>query len=119
MHINLFLEGRRCLIIGGGKIALHKTELLLDAGAQIHVISPELTPEFKRLVELQLVTHEAREFKQEDAADATLVYAATNSRGANRAILKACRQKQILCCCVDGNWSDGDFTAPAITRTTN
>ena len=116
MHINLFLEGRRCLIIGGGKIALHKTELLLDAGAQIHVISPELTPEFKRLVELQLVTHEAREFKQEDAADATLVYAATNSRGANRAILKACRQKQILCCCVDGNWSDGDFTTPAITR---
>lgn len=116
MHINLFLEGRRCLVIGGGKIALHKTELLLEAGAQVHVISPEITPEFERLVELKLVTYEAREFEVTDATNATLVYAATNSRGANRAILSACRENQLLCCCVDGNWSDGDFTTPAITR---
>jgi glutamyl-tRNA reductase len=116
MHINLFLEERRCLVIGGGKVAFHKTELLLEAQAIVHVISPELTDEFKRLVQLNLVTHEPREFEPTDATDATIVYAATNSRGANRAILNACREKHILCCCVDGNWSNGDFTTPAITR---
>ena len=86
MHINLFLEGRRCLVIGGGKVAFHKTELLLEAQALVHVISPELTDEFKRLVDLKLVTYEPREFEMSDAIDATLVYAATNSRGANRAL---------------------------------
>ena len=116
MHINLFLEERRCLVIGGGKVAFHKTELLLEAQAIVHVISPELTDEFKRLVQLNLVTYEPREFEPTDATDATIVYAATNSRGANRAILNACREKHILCCCVDGNWSNGDFTTPAITR---
>tara|TARA_A100001015_G_C15039026_1_gene738294 strand:+ start:3098 stop:4585 length:1488 start_codon:yes stop_codon:yes gene_type:complete len=116
MHLNLFLEERRCLVIGGGKVAFHKTELLLEANAIVHIISPDLSPELQRLLDLNLITHEPREFKAEDAANATLVYAATNSRGANRAILNACRQQNILCCCVDGNWSDGDFTTPAITR---
>ena len=116
MHINLFLEERRCLVIGGGKVAFHKTELLLEAQAIVHVISPELTDEFKRLVQLNLVTYEPREFEPTDATDATIVYAATNSRGANRAILNAWREKHILCCCVVGNWSNGAFTTPAITR---
>ena len=49
MHINLFLEGRRCLVIGGGKVAFHKTELLLEAQANVHVISPKLWDELKRL----------------------------------------------------------------------
>ena len=116
MHINLFLEGRRCLVIGGGKVAFHKTELLLDAQARVHIISPDLNDELQRLYELKLITFEQREFHEKDANDATLVYAATDSRGANKAILSACRKKNILCCCVDGNWSKGDFTTPAITR---
>ena len=116
MHINLFLEGRRCLVIGGGKVAFHKTELLLEAQANVHVISPKLCDELKRLYKLKLITIEQREFQDKDANDATLIYAATDSRGANKAILSACRKKNILCCCVDGNWPEGDFTTPAITR---
>ena len=49
MHINLFLEGRRCLIVGGGKVAFHKAELLLEASAIVHIISPEINSEIKRL----------------------------------------------------------------------
>ena len=100
MHINLFLEGRRCLIIGGGKVAFHKTELLLEAQACVHVISPKLCDELKRLYKLKLITIEQREFQDEDAHNATLVYAATDSRGANKSILSACRKKKyfmLLC----------------------
>ncbi len=116
MHINLFLEGRRCLIVGGGKVAFHKAELLLEANAIVHIISPEINSEIKRLLELKLISYEQKVFDENDINNVFLVYASTDSRGANRSILEACRDKNILCCCVDGNWCDGDFTTPAITR---
>lgn len=114
--INLFLSGRPCVVVGGGKVALRKIRLLLDAGAQVAVVSPEVCEELEALIEQQRVSHTARKFKDSDVEGALLVYAATNSRGANRRILDCCREQNILCCCVDGNWADGDFTTPAITR---
>lgn len=116
MHINLFLEGKKCVIIGAGKVAFHKAELLLEAQAIVHVISPELSPEMERLLALELITFQQKTFEENDVDSAFLVYAATNSRGANKQVLDVCRNKNILCCCVDGNWSDGDFTTPAISR---
>ena len=116
MHINLFLENKKCVIIGGGKVAFHKAELLLEAHANVHIISPELSPEMKRLLDLKLISFQQKTFEKADINAAFLVYAATNSRGANKQVLEICREKNILCCCVDGNWSDGDFTTPAISR---
>ncbi len=114
--INLFLVGRPCLVVGGGKVAVRKVRLLLDAGAQVTVVSPEVCGEMAELIEKGTITHMPRRFEDHDIEGAVLVYAATNSRGANRHVLECCRAKHILCCCVDGNWSDGDFTTPAITR---
>ena len=116
MHINLFLEGRKCLIVGGGKVAFHKAELLLEASADVHVVSPEINAEMERLLDLKLISYEKKKFDINDVENIFLVYASTDSRGANRSILEVCREKNILCCCVDGNWSNGDFTTPAITR---
>ena len=39
------LENEICLIIGGGKVALRKAEVLLDMGAEVHVISREFEPD--------------------------------------------------------------------------
>jgi len=114
--INLFLNGRPCLVVGGGKVALHKLQLLLDAGAKVTVVSPERCDELAELIEQNRVAYIARPFEDQDVDGVTLVYAATNSRGANRHVLECCRKNNILCCCVDGNWSEGDFTTPAITR---
>ncbi|HEY5652765.1 MAG TPA: NAD(P)-dependent oxidoreductase [Pontiella sp.] len=116
IHINLFLLNRPCLIVGGGKVALHKALLLLDAGANITLVSPDVCDELAELIGAGKIKHTARRFEDHDITGATLVYAATNSRGVNRNILECCREKEILCCCVDGNWSDGDFTTPAITQ---
>ncbi len=114
--INLFLTDRPCLVVGGGKVALRKIRLLLDAGAQVAVVSPEVCEELGALIEQGCVTHTVRRFEDHDIEGAALVYAATSSRGANRHVLECCRNQRILCCCVDGNWADSDFTTPAITR---
>lgn len=114
--INLFLTNRQCLVVGGGKVALRKIELLLDAGAVITVVSPEVCEELEALIKKGRVIHTVRRFEEQDVNGAFVVYAATSSRGVNRNVLKACREQDILCCCVDGNWADSDFTTPAITR---
>ena len=41
--VNLNLAGRRCLVIGGGKVAERKVATLLQAGAEVTVVSPNLT----------------------------------------------------------------------------
>ncbi len=114
--INLFLADRPCLVVGGGKVALRKIVLLLDAGAEVAVVSPEVCDELGKLIEQGRVTHTVRRFEDHDVEGAMLVYAATNSRGANRHVLDCCRERNVLCCCVDGNWADSDFSTPAITR---
>ena len=116
LHINLFLAGRPCLVVGGGKIAFRKIQLLLAAEARITVVSPEVCEDLNVLIESGRVSHIARRFEDADVDGTMLVYAATNSRGANRSVLESSRAKNVLCCCVDGNWKDSDFTTPAITK---
>ena len=43
------LEKEICLIIGGGKVALRKAEVLIDMGAEVHIISREFEPELRKL----------------------------------------------------------------------
>lgn len=112
LPVNLLLADRSCLVVGGGKIAARKARHLADAGAKITVVSPELCEAFSGLP----VAHVARVFETGDVEGTVLVFAATNDRYVNRQVLDACREKKILCSCVDGNWSKSDFTTPAIAR---
>ena len=63
LPINLFLTGRPCLVVGGGKVAMRKIHLLLDAGADVAVVSPEVCEEVAGLIEAGRFTHTVREFK--------------------------------------------------------
>lgn len=115
MPISLLLEGRPCLVVGGGKVAARKTGHLLDSGAEVSVVSPELCDSFDGLD----ICHIERPFEPADVDGMVLVFAATNDRSVNRQVLNVCRDRQILCSCVDGNWSQSDFTTPAIARRGN
>lgn len=116
MPVNLLLTDRPCLVVGGGKIAARKTGHLLDAGARVTVISPAVCEEIAEWIASGRVCHQPRLFQAGDVAGFILVFAATNDRHVNRSILEACRSLGVLCCCVDGNWAEGDFTTPAISR---
>ncbi len=117
--VNLLLAGRRCLVFGGGKIALRKISHLLHAKAQVHLISPDACEEMQPLIDNNTISYTARTFEETDLESVSLVFAATNDRHTNRRILENCRKRNILCASVDSNWMDGDFTTPAITRHEN
>ena len=111
--VNLLIEAKTVLVVGGGRVGLRKTRSLLEAGAQVHLVCPDALPELTELP----IQHTARAFEPADVAGCALVVACTNEKVVNRAILEAARAAQVPCCCADGNWAEGDFIVPATLRT--
>jgi len=83
------LQGRNCLLVGGGEVASRKAALLLDAGASITVVAPELSDNLIEWREAGKLAHEAREFTVQDVQDKVLVIAATDDRAVNEAVHNA------------------------------
>ncbi|MAG35611.1 MAG: hypothetical protein CL878_05120 [Dehalococcoidia bacterium] len=67
-QVSLDVEGQPCLIVGGGEEATEKANRLLDAGACVTVISPEVTPQLQAWVEEGRITLEARRLALADLA---------------------------------------------------
>jgi siroheme synthase-like protein len=80
--VHLILEGRRCLVVGGGSVAARKAESLLASGAAVHVIAPNVSDEVKALP----VTFDERPYHHGDADGYRLVIAATDDSDVNRAV---------------------------------
>ncbi len=115
--INAMIEGRTVLVVGGGRVGQRKVELLLDAGACVVLICPDCVAELTELATAGRIVYAARPFQPEDVQDKSLVFACTDDKHVNRAILECAQAARIPCCCADGNWADGDFVTPAIIRT--
>jgi precorrin-2 dehydrogenase/sirohydrochlorin ferrochelatase len=94
--VNLDLRERRCVVVGGGQVAERKTLSLLEAGAEVTVVSPSLTPKLADLVASGKVFQVPALFQEAHLAGALLVIAATNALDANRAVAQFCRKKGIL-----------------------
>ena len=79
-YLPIFLDvsGRRCLVIGGGEVAARKVASLLEAGADVLVVSPSLVEALTELAFQGRIQHMKREYAAGDMADAALVYAATD-----------------------------------------
>ncbi len=112
--IGLLTADRHCLVVGGGRIGLRKTKMLLDAEATVTVVSPELHPDFKLLD--GRIRHLPRLFQPTDVTGFFLVFAATSSRAVNEQVLNSCREQGIYACSTDGSWTMGDFVTPATIR---
>lgn len=94
--ITLNIENRKCLIIGGGKIAYLKAGPLLEAGAIVTVISPEISEGFKKLEEQGKIYVVLKEVEEDDYKDAFLIIAATNSPEVNEQIYKNAHENQLV-----------------------
>lgn len=81
--VNLIVEGRPCLVVGGGRVAARKVAGLLECGAEVHVVAPALSPEVR---DQPGITWDERPYRPSDLAGRRLVIAATDDPGVNRAV---------------------------------
>jgi precorrin-2 dehydrogenase len=88
--VNLIVDGRRCLVVGGGRLALHKVRGLVEAGARVTVVAPELDSEILELARGATgdtrVVAEPRPYRRGEAAGYRLVVAATGDPAVNRQV---------------------------------
>jgi precorrin-2 dehydrogenase/sirohydrochlorin ferrochelatase len=89
----LDLEGRRCLVVGGGSVGLEKASGLLAAGARVTVVSPELHEELRALG----VDWKPRRYRKSDLKGAFLVIAATSDRAVNEGVHRDAEERGMLC----------------------
>ncbi len=86
LPIFLDLTGRRCVVVGGGDVAARKVASLLEAGAEVVVLSPALVDALAELAREGRIIHIDRAYEAGDIAGAALVYAATDDAELHRRI---------------------------------
>jgi len=107
----LDLTGRRAVVVGGGRVARRRAEALLAAGAQVHVIAPQVDPALAGLP----VTVSGRRYRDGDLAGAWLVHAATDDPAVNAAVAADAERERIWCVRADDAARSRAWT-PAVTR---
>lgn len=110
LPIFLDVKGKKCLVVGGGDVSLRKTTFLLQAGALVTVVSPELNPSFSNLAG---VTHIAERFKAAHLEGHCLVIASTNDMSANELVSREAKLRNIPVNVVD-NPALCSFIVPAV-----
>ena len=91
------LEGRRCLVVGGGTVGLEKAKGLLECGAVVTVVSPEIEPDLQLLP----VRWRRKHYDSGDLDGNFLVVAATPDRPVNRRVFEDAEARSLLCNVVD------------------
>ena len=114
--INLSIKGKRVVIVGGGAVAYRKCLTLLDAGAAVTVVSPELCAELACLANSSRIDWSSRHYREGDLKGAFLAFATTDNSETNRAVVRHAHQKGILINVADAS-DPGDFTVPASIAT--
>jgi len=116
LPIFLKLDGRRCLLVGAGNVALEKVSTLLKTGLQIQIIAPEARPEIVELARAGKLEWIQRTFDPSDLEGNTLVIAATNVPQVNAAVYHSAVERGILANSVDDIPNCDFFFGSIVTR---
>jgi siroheme synthase-like protein len=114
LPININIEGRRIIIIGGGRVGLHKATILARFTDRATVISPEFREGFSQLPFTLVRKH----YEPSDLDGAFLVYICTEDALLNRQIKRDAEARGVLASVCDSP-ELCDFTSPAIFRKDN
>ena len=113
----LKLDGRRCVVVGGGEIGLEKVEGLLACSAQVTLIAPEAVPELRQLADEGSISWEQRVYEgPADLEGVFMAIAATNDTDVNIAVYDDAERRAMLVNVVDVP-PLCNFILPAIVRT--
>jgi len=95
--INLDITGHNCLVVGGGAVGLRKVKTLLDCGATVTVVSPDVEPRIEQMAEDGHIRLERRTYTTADLDGKFLVIGATDDSALNRKISWDAGRKKMLC----------------------
>ncbi len=111
----LRLAGRRVLVVGGGTVAQRRVPQLIAVGADVHVVSPEVTPAIEGLVGSGEITWHRRPFEDTDLDGAWYVIAVTDDLAVNDRVSELAEQQRIFCVRSD-DATQGSAWTPAVGR---
>jgi siroheme synthase-like protein len=111
----LDLAGRRCVMVGGGPIAERRIVGLLEAGAQVTVISPRVTPTLAKLADEGRIDLQPHTYLEGDLAGADLAFVATAAREVNVAVAREARRRGVWVNAADDP-AHCTFILPALVR---
>jgi siroheme synthase-like protein len=111
----LDIADKPVVVIGGGTIAEQKIGGLLDAGAKVTIVSPELNETLTELRDAGRLTHVEREYEPGDIEGYELVFVATDSRAENEKVWAEGRERHIWVNAVD-DVPNCDFVMPGVIR---
>lgn len=110
--VTLRVEGRRCLVVGGGEVALDKVRALVAAGALVTVVAPDAVAALRDLPGVTIVQ---RAYRADDLEGCRLVIAATGDPDVNRQVFADGEANGIWVNAVDDP-RHCSFTMPAVVR---
>ena len=113
--ILLNIQGKKCLVVGGGEVALRKVQMLVEHGANVEIVSPTFCPELNQLVKDGTIQAIHRDYETEDLNDVFLAVAATDDIKTNEKVATEARKIGILVNVVDKP-DISDFIVPSYFR---
>ncbi len=113
--VTMNIEGRRCVVIGGGPVAEHKCHGLLDAGALVTVIAQSVTDELERMARQGRVELRTRSYSYGDLEGAFLAVAATDDPNVHSRVFKEGEERGVLVNAVDDS-EHCHFAVPSVLR---
>jgi len=109
------ITGKKCVVVGGGEVAARKVVRLLDCGAKVYVVSPQIVPELAAVKKERRIEHINNEYAGEYLCGAFLVIGATDNEQTNAAISQDARAKGIPVNIVDDP-QKCDFILPSLVE---
>lgn len=113
--VYLDLKGKKCIIVGGGRVAERKCRSLIKTGADVTVISPRITKRLEDYKRKGKIRHLPRLYKRGDIESAFLAIAATDSQEINERVYTEATDKNILLNVVD-NPDFCNFIVPSVVE---
>jgi precorrin-2 dehydrogenase/sirohydrochlorin ferrochelatase len=109
------LSGKRCLVVGAGKVGEPKIGGLIDTGARIHVVAIAASDQVREWADAGKIDLELRAFSSSDLDGMFLAVVATASRSLNDRVYLEAQKREVLCNVVDVP-DLCDFFYPAVVR---
>lgn len=113
--VNLDVQNRECLVVGGGSVGERKVDTLLECGARVTVVTILATERLQALASEGRIDLETRGYEPSDLKGKFLVIGATDSEETNEKISKDAAGRSLLCNIADRPQACS-FVLPAIVR---